>query len=291
MTWLWLTLYSAFAIASADAATKRYFSDAEVWETAVVRFALGGLFVLPFALVMVEPPNAAAFWGWMALLLPLDIAGVQLYIRALVSAPLSHTLPYLAFTPVFTALSGWLLLGEAVSPWGLAGIVVVSLGAYLLNLDPRDWREDKLAPLRFIARETGPRLMLGVAGVFSVTATLGKAALGYMPALPFGLLYSVLLALATALVVLVVRGPRAFGIVLRRPGPSALVAFAMTSMAITHFIAIEHVAVAYMIAVKRVSLLFGLVYGALLFRERRLGRNLLAGVIMVVGVALVTLIH
>ncbi|MCP4409304.1 MAG: hypothetical protein GY807_16435 [Gammaproteobacteria bacterium] len=52
------------------------------------------------------------------------------------------------------------------------------------------------------------------------------------------------------------------------------------------FIAIQGVEVAYMISVKRTSLLFGLLYGALLFSEPRLGHNLLAGSLMVSGVAL-----
>lgn len=288
MSWLWLTLMSAFAMANADAATKRYFSDSNVWETAIVRFALGGVLVLPWAALRVEVPTDAGFWTWMAVLIPLDIAGVHLDIRAIVSAPLSHTLPYLAFAPVFTALTNWWLLGEGVSPRGLLGVLVVSLGAYLLNLDPRDWRDDKLAPLRFIVTERGPRLMLGVAAIFSVTASLGKGALLYMPALDFGLLYSVVLALATALVVSVARGRQAFAIVARRPWPSLLVSISMITMALSHFIAVERVAVAYMISVKRMSLLFGLVYGALLFGERPLGRNLLAAVIMVLGVVLLT---
>ena len=48
-------------------------------------------------------------------------------------------------------------------------------------------------------------------------------------------------------------------------------------------------AVAYMIAVKRSSLLFGIVYGALVFGEARLRQHLFAGSLMVAGVALVVL--
>jgi drug/metabolite transporter (DMT)-like permease len=44
-----------------------------------------------------------------------------------------------------------------------------------------------------------------------------------------------------------------------------------------------------MISVKRTSLLFGIVYGALLFGEEGLRRNLLAGSLMVGGVALIAL--
>jgi drug/metabolite transporter (DMT)-like permease len=58
-------------------------------------------------------------------------------------------------------------------------------------------------------------------------------------------------------------------------------------MALTHFLAISRVEVAYFISVKRTSLLFGIVYGALLFGERNLARNLGAGALMVAGVAMI----
>ena len=51
--------------------------------------------------------------------------------------------------------------------------------------------------------------------------------------------------------------------------------------------AVQRVEVAYMIAVKRSSLLFGIIYGALIFRERGLGAHLLAGMLMLGGVFLI----
>lgn len=61
----------------------------------------------------------------------------------------------------------------------------------------------------------------------------------------------------------------------------------MAAMVVTHFYAIEHIEVAYMIAVKRTSLLFGMLYGAWLFRETGLVKNLVAGAMMVLGVYLI----
>jgi drug/metabolite transporter (DMT)-like permease len=58
-------------------------------------------------------------------------------------------------------------------------------------------------------------------------------------------------------------------------------------MVVTHFYAIAHIEVAYMVAVKRTSLLFGLLYGAWLFGETGLQKNLLAGLLMVLGVFLI----
>ena len=61
----------------------------------------------------------------------------------------------------------------------------------------------------------------------------------------------------------------------------------MGAMVVTHFYAIAHVEVAYMIAVKRTSLLFGMLYGAWLFGEIGLKRNLAAGTLMIAGVYLI----
>jgi drug/metabolite transporter (DMT)-like permease len=63
----------------------------------------------------------------------------------------------------------------------------------------------------------------------------------------------------------------------------------MAVMVVTHFMALAQVEAAYMIAAKRTSLLFGMLYGAMLFGERHLGRHLLAGALMVAGVATISL--
>jgi drug/metabolite transporter (DMT)-like permease len=60
-------------------------------------------------------------------------------------------------------------------------------------------------------------------------------------------------------------------------------------MVYTHFLALQRVEVAYMISVKRVSLLFGILYGALIFRESGLRTHLPAGAMMLAGVVLMTL--
>jgi drug/metabolite transporter (DMT)-like permease len=61
----------------------------------------------------------------------------------------------------------------------------------------------------------------------------------------------------------------------------------MAAMVVAHFYAIAHVEVAYMVAVKRTSLLFGMLYGAWLFGETGLRKNLAAGMFMVLGVLLI----
>ena len=287
MAWLPLALACAFLVALADALSKRHLAGYTAREMAMVRFGFGGLLLLPFAFTHPLAALPWQFWGWMAALVPLEVAAVVLYMRAIRDHPLSLTLPYLAFTPVFTTVTGYLLLGETVSARGLAGILLVVAGAWLLNLDAGG-AGGALAPFRAIARDRGARLMLAVAAVYSVTAVMGKGALSYMPAAAFGPFYFALLGIATLLVFgLGNRG--ALRALSRKPGWHLAIGAVMAAMAVTHFLALEKVQTAYMITAKRTSLLFAMVLGALWFGEKDLRRNLLAGSLMVVGVALVAL--
>ena len=68
-----------------------------------------------------------------------------------------------------------------------------------------------------------------------------------------------------------------------------VVAGLMAAMVITHFMALARVETAYMITVKRTSMLFGILYGAWLLGERHASRHFLAGALMVLGVGLILL--
>jgi len=289
MHWFSLTLLSAFCLATADTLTKRYLSHYRPGEMALVRFGVTGVLLLPLLLLQPWPELPLPFWGWVAALLPLEILAMRLYMKAIRESPLSLTLPYLAFTPVFNTFTGYVLLGETVTVTGFAGILLVVCGAWLLNLEAartNDHRLDIIAPFRAIAREPGSRLMLATAALYSLTSVLGKGALQYVSPGFFGPFYFVVLAVVTALVFASrdVTTWRALG---RNPWAHLGVGAFMAAMVIAHFYAIVHVEVAYMIAVKRTSLLFGILYGAWLFHETGLRQHLAAGALMVLGVFLI----
>jgi drug/metabolite transporter (DMT)-like permease len=138
-------------------------------------------------------------------------------------------------------------------------------------------------------------MMLVVALIFSLTATMGKVALKHMPSQQFGAFYFLALGLLMPLVFAVPqlrraepadRSPpwRRVARLFRRPGAVFAVAALNAVMVYTHFLALQQVEVAYMIAVKRTSLLFGILYGALLFHETGLRTRLPAGALMLAGV-------
>ena len=59
-------------------------------------------------------------------------------------------------------------------------------------------------------------------------------------------------------------------------------------MVLSHFTALSMTDVAYMISVKRTSLIFSVIYGKFLFGEKNTGERLLGSVLMVAGVVLIT---
>jgi len=286
--WLPLTLLCAFSLASADALIKASLWDYSARELAFVRLTLTGLLVSPLLWGHSFTGLPLAFWLWVGAIVPIEILAMLLYNRAIRDYPLSQTLPYLAFTPVFVTLTGYLLLGEAVSSRGLGGILLVVAGAWLLNfrlVSLRAWRS-WLSPLLHAFRHPGSLMMLGVALLYSFTSVGGKGAMQYMAPELFGPFYFLLVGLA--LVPLLGLGtPTRLKRIWHKPLPVLGTAVLMGVMLITHFIALQRVEVAYMIAVKRTSLLFGMVYGALLFKEEGLGGHLLAGLVMLGGVALI----
>ncbi|MCP4126192.1 MAG: EamA family transporter [Gammaproteobacteria bacterium] len=288
MPWFLLALLCAVSLASADVATKRWLRDYSARELLLVRFTLPGLLLSPLLLMQPFPDLPLEFWGWMALLLPLEIIALLLYMQAIRDYPLWLTLPYLAFTPVLVTFTGWLLLGEQVSMLGFAGICLVFAGTWVLNLetdDPGD-RHPLLTPFSAILRNRGSRLMLLVAAIYSFTSVGGKAAMQYMPADLFGPFYFALLGAAT-LALFLLHKPATLRALYRRPSHNIMVALFMAVMVITHFLALEQIEAAYMIAVKRSSMLFGIVLGAILFREQGVAAHLAGGGLMVTGVTLI----
>jgi drug/metabolite transporter (DMT)-like permease len=290
MHWFSLAMISAICLASADAATKHWLRDYDARELALIRLTLSGLLLSPLLLVQPFPELPLEFWGWVALLMPLELIALLLYIKAIRDYPLWQTMPYLAFTPVFVTLTGWIILAERVSLLGFTGIFLIFSGAWILNLQTSEnsGRQGLFAPLTAILQSRGSRLMLVVAIIYSVTSVGGKAALEYMPADLFGPFYFVLLGSLTLFLFLLYR-PKMLYALYRRPTPNIMIALFMAVMIITHFLAIQQIEAAYMIAVKRSSMLFGILFGAILFNEKGLRSHMTGGGLMLAGVALIAL--
>ena len=224
------------------------------------------------------------------MLIPLELVAMLFYSLAIRDSALYLTLPYLAFTPVFTVLTGHLILGETVAPDKFLGILMVVFGAYFLNSKKHVMTHPRhlLLPLVSIVSERGSRLMLIAAVIYSFTSVLGKGAMQFIEPRYFGALYYSIIGLAALLITLFVK-PKSFIAIYHKPLPVLTVGIFMCIMVVSHFLAIALVEVAYMITVKRTSMLFGILFGAAMFSEKGVAQHIIAASIMMAGIAIILL--
>ncbi len=286
MTWFCYSGFTAFFEASTTALSKKALKDCGVYTIAWVRFG----YAVPFlvcALMFIEiPPLDTTFFIMIAVLVPLDALGTILYIRAIKFSPLSLTMPFLALTPAFLIITSYLMLGEQLSVSGIAGVFLVVAGAYLLNVHTT--RKGLLEPLRAIRKEEGSMLMIAVAFIYSITSNLGKVAVLHSSPVFFGTAYPAVMAVALFPFLVLVPGG-GFRQAFSRPVLFASIGISNVLMFITHNLAIQLIEVPYMLSVKRTSLIFGVLYGWLLFKEANIRERLLGAVVMLAGVVLIAM--
>ena len=250
------------------------------------------LFTLPWAAMLIFRsgwrPAPAAFWVTVAVMLPLEVAAMLCYLRAIRICPNSLCVPFLAVTPLLTVLTGRLFLGERLTPVELAGVASVAVGAYVLQAEHA--ARGLLEPFKEMFRVPGIRLVLVTAACFSVTATLGKRAIQLSGPEMFPFLYYSANTLALTEVARRAVSARGLGPALGAQwGLFALAGLAIAGSLFAYSFGIRWVPVAYFISVKRLSLLVTVLFGGLLFREEAFGRRLSGTALMLAGAILVTL--
>ena len=285
MNWFTYALICALSVATADALSKKALNNNDTYLVAWVRFGYTApfmIFIFPFIDI---PELDGTFFIVTFLLLPLEIIALLLYLKAIKISPLSLSLPFLSLTPVFLIGTSYIILGEIPGKTGVLGIILVTIGAYLLNV--HTIHLGFLEPFKVIGKEKGPLMMIIVAFIFSITAILGKIAVQHSSPIFFSVSYSFLISFFLFLI-LSFKTKQVLTKVISQPILFLSIGALMAIMMITHQKAINLIDVSYMISVKRLSLLFGVVYGAVFFKETNIKERILGSAIMVLGVILIS---
>lgn len=223
-------------------------------------------------------------WPLLPIMAALAAVSFYGYFHALTrTSDLSLTVPMLAFSPLFMLLSSPLILGEFPAPLGLAGMCLVVAGSWVLQFSQR--RRGLFAPFTALLADPGPRWMLFVAVLWSVGANLDKLGLRRASS-PFWL-FSVLSLICVLLLPYCLWKDRS-GLrrVVRRPMMAILGGLETVSL-LLQMAALRLELAPYVISVKRLSVFFGVLLGAWLFKERGLGERLAGALVMLAGVTLI----
>jgi len=170
---------------------------------------------------------------------------------------------------------------------GLAGILLIVCGAYLLRAE--SIKVGVLEPIKLLLKEKGQRYMLIAAFLFSFLAVFfKKAILNSSPFFAFG----VTQLLSTLFLTVLFLKKRTLGVLLGKTADNFKLFFIAGIVGffagLTLFAAFQLGLAAYVVSVKRTSILFTIILGYIFFREDHIIRSLLIGSIMVLGIFLIS---
>jgi len=276
-------LITAVLVAGADALSKKAAARQSVYLISLSRW----IFALPVLALMTCQAEVPRALGWevllyLLILMPLEILAMILYIKAIANYDLSMTVPLLSLTPLFLLVTGSVFLGETITPSGIAGVLVVLTGIYIMNITTL--KEGLLAPFRAVLTNRGAVLVIIVAILYTITSTLGKKVVLITGSAFFSFWYLLLLSIGI-LPVIYLKGESPLH-VFKNFKINLLIGTLIGLGSYSQFAAYTFAPIAYVIAVKRTSIIFSVLLGRLVFQEAAFGKRAFGALLAFIGVVL-----
>lgn len=284
MLWLLFSLLTAFFVSLKDVLSKQSLASMDEYSASFFFRLVIFLFILPFLLLQGFAEPGMGFWIALPISGSINAVATLLFMRAVKSSELSLAVPLRNFTPLFLLATSPLILRELPSSTGILGVLLIVGGAYLLNLESGSYG---LEPLRALARERGPRLMLLAAFLWSISSSYDK--IGVQASSPLLWVASVNFFVVLSLLPLALLNVKLRVVPLRG---AVSISMAGVLGAIGLFFqmkAITLTLVAYVISIKRLGVLFSVLWGRVIFKEAVVEKRILGASLMVAGAALIAL--
>jgi drug/metabolite transporter (DMT)-like permease len=331
MFWLIFAWLTALFESLTDVASKKGLQYLDEYTVAFsIRF-FTFIFLIPvvilIAIFLGLPYIGSQFWTALLIGGSLNVVTTVLYMKALKYSDLSISVPMLTFTPLFLLVTSPLILGEFPSLLGLMGIFLIVSGSYLLNI--KEWKQGYLAPFKALFRERGPKLMLIVAFLWSITSNYDKV--GALNSSPIIWILAVNLFIAICMIPIFIKyslksshetsvlsqssketsglssyskktsclspssqirssRDKDIGVLIQQNRKILVIMGLLSTLtSIFQIYAITLTLVAYVIAIKRTSVVFSVLWGHYIFHEKGVKERLLGASIMVMGVVCIVL--
>jgi drug/metabolite transporter (DMT)-like permease len=281
MNWLFLSFLTAICEASKDIFSKRSLLSSDVYIVAWVYRLFAIPFLLPIFWFIEIPTILPNFWWAILIGGGLNVLTTILYTKAIFHSDLSASVPMVAFTPLFLLITSPIIVGEFPKFMGLVGVILIVLGSYILHV--KEIKNGLLSPFKALVKEKGPRYMLGVAFIWSVTSNIDKVGIMSSSSLFWAVSVNAFIALAM-LPIVFIKSNRNLQQIRTNFRTLIPIGFFSAATLIFQMMAIELALVAYVISIKRTSAILVVIAGYWIFREKGVSYRLVAASIMVVGV-------
>jgi drug/metabolite transporter (DMT)-like permease len=284
MIWFFLSLAAAISIAARDVSIKTY-EGLDPPEIAILElfWALPYFF---FGSLLVEiPPLDQTFWWTFILSIPINVVAYILYLYAIKISPISLSVPFLSFTPVFMILTSFFILAETITIGGGIGIGFIVLGGYVLHFTNK--QASLSEPLSAFLHEKGSWFMLIVAILFSFAAVIGKKAILHSSPLFFSYFFFLIFNITVLTGFLLFRKNDWPKIMRNTPRGIWLGSLLMVHISF-HGLAIAISTAVYMVAVKRSSILITVLLSWFILKEENIRYRGLGTLLMFAGILFIT---
>ena len=296
MFYFFLAVLCGFLTALTDVLCKIYMDKTgkDAFFTLFLRWALAIPFLVPFVFSK-EKSFEPHFLLIYALGIPLEILSAYLYMRAIELADVSLVLPFQALTPVLLPITSGLILGEKYPPEGILGIIMVSAGSVFMLRTSGGKPENKGEGKNLKKENTQNKktfvavlLMVGSATIYSITSVFGRYMSQKLDPEFFGSTYMMTLTAGMAPIFL-----RKYGIIGLKETLFSIsplkfsIGLSMGGVILSHFFALSGLETAYMISLKRTSVLFSVLLGYLMLKEGSFKERMLGASFMFAGVVII----
>ncbi|MDP2585733.1 MAG: GRP family sugar transporter [Candidatus Levybacteria bacterium] len=244
------------------------------------------LLLLPLLLFIKIPHLNNSFWIALSTGGTLNIITTILYMKAIKNSDLSAIMPITAFTPLFMLITSPIILHEFPNIYGLLGIILIVFGSYILNLKER--HKGFLAPFKALVRENGPRLMLIVAFIWSITSNIDKIGVRSSSPIFWVTANGIFLAI-TLLPIMLLKSKKSIKNIPANLKTLIPIGIFSGLGGIAQMTAINLTLVAYVVSIKRMSAIISVLFGHFFFKEKNIRERLIGAAIMIAGVLFITL--
>lgn len=216
----------------------------------------------------------------------INVVSNILYMRSISKGDISSVMPMLSFTPLFLLISSPIMIGEFPRLLGLVGILFVVVGSYLLNLNMS--KKNILEPFKSLVKNKGTRYMLIVAFLWAISAGFDKMAIRTTSVWQYIAFVNVLIFSLLSLIAILSK-KITFASIKKGKKNLILISCLTTGSYIFHMTALSLTLAAYVVALKRMSIIISVILGSRFLNEPNILERLLGAIVMVVGVILIVL--
>ncbi len=251
----------------------------------------GGLFVLPFMFVLVLltggiPNVSQSFYKFMLTAGLLDVVAFISSTWAIKLSEISLVAPLAAFGPVFTTLAAAVVLKEIPSLIKFIGIIVIVLGAYLLNLN--DIKLGILDPFKKLFSDRGAKLFFFANFIWGLTPILQKQAIFQMsPTVPLFASFFGVIIVILFLIPLSINKVKQDGVIVMNYLWLFIILGLFSSLSqLAAFTAFSLTNLGYSTAIFKLSIFFSVIFGGVFLKEKRFKERVFGAVVMLIGTIL-----